>query len=171
MTPHSINFPLCSAWNHYDPVNIKWKGDQEQLSGNVYNLGKMRGWEKLLKFLFLFRWSLFRAFFLTSLWSQLYLPAYFLPRPCQWTQLRSCQVMTFRCRTLWGSGTEKRRFKKKKKGWFKVNEAGPGLTSGGFISTLIQKLMPWGGMDRWWVKGGYFEEEAWRVDSWPSVEH
>lgn len=121
----------------------KMKGEREQLSGNVCNFGKIRGWEELRNILLFFHFFPPVTFFLTFLWSPLFLLAHFLPSTCQWAQLRSWQGMTFRCRTRWGSVTEKRRLKKNTS-WFKVNEAGLDLKSGVVISALAQTLMPWG---------------------------
>lgn len=42
MTSHSLNFPLCSAWNHYDPVNVKWKEIKNSCQAMYVILGK---WE------------------------------------------------------------------------------------------------------------------------------
>lgn len=137
----ALTFPCVlpeSLWSS----ECKMKGEQEQLSGNVCNFGKMRGWEKLRNILLFFHFFFSIAFFLTFLWSPLFLLAHFLPSTCQWAQLRSWQGMTFRCRTLWGSVTEKRRLKKKS--WLQVNEAGLDLKSGVVIPALTQTLMPWG---------------------------
>lgn len=109
MPSHSLNFPLCSARNHYDPLNVKWKETKNSCQAMYVILGK---WEvERNSWISSFSFAFFPvACFLTFLWSRLFLPAHFLPSTCQWAQLRSRQVMTFRCRALWGSVTEKRRF-------------------------------------------------------------